>query len=145
MAEVIGQRHAPAALIQGNSSQYALDRTLGEAQSRSKCYGVERNSYHSRGSNHGRPARRLYYLRNSGSLILFKFVENYSFSYFIIRTKLQLNPVWLHKYPTGEAKAKAVPLHATKALGWRGRIAPAHSRTRYYTWFNVQLRPLTTQ
>jgi hypothetical protein len=27
-------------------------------------------------------------------------------------------------------KAKAVPLHATKALGWRGGIAPTHSRPR---------------
>jgi hypothetical protein len=28
-------------------------------------------------------------------------------------------------------KAKAVPLHVTKALGWRGRIAPTHSQPRH--------------
>jgi len=28
-------------------------------------------------------------------------------------------------------KAKAVPLHATKALEWRGCIAPTHSRHRH--------------
>jgi hypothetical protein len=28
-------------------------------------------------------------------------------------------------------KAKALPLHATKALGWRGSIAPTHSRPRH--------------
>jgi hypothetical protein len=28
-------------------------------------------------------------------------------------------------------KAKAVPLHATEALGGRGGIAPTHSRPRY--------------
>jgi hypothetical protein len=30
------------------------------------------------------------------------------------------------------AKVKVVPLHATKALGWRGDIAPAHSLHRRY-------------
>jgi hypothetical protein len=30
-----------------------------------------------------------------------------------------------------QAKAKAVPLHATKALGRRGGIAPTHSRPRH--------------
>jgi hypothetical protein len=30
-----------------------------------------------------------------------------------------------------ELKAKAVPLHATEALGWRGGIAPTHSRPRH--------------
>jgi hypothetical protein len=30
-----------------------------------------------------------------------------------------------------QAKAKAVPLHATKALGGRGGIAPTHSRRRH--------------
>jgi hypothetical protein len=28
-------------------------------------------------------------------------------------------------------KAKAVPLHPTQALRWRGCIAPTHSRTRH--------------
>jgi hypothetical protein len=28
-------------------------------------------------------------------------------------------------------KAKAVPLHATKALEWRGGITPTHSRPRH--------------
>jgi len=30
-----------------------------------------------------------------------------------------------------QLKAKAVPLHATKALGERGSIAPTHSRPRH--------------
>jgi hypothetical protein len=33
--------------------------------------------------------------------------------------------------PIVQAKAKAVPLHATKALGSRGDIAPTHSRPRH--------------
>jgi hypothetical protein len=28
-------------------------------------------------------------------------------------------------------KRKAVPLHAMEALGWRGGIAPTHSRPRH--------------
>jgi hypothetical protein len=32
---------------------------------------------------------------------------------------------------TEKAKAKAVPLHAMKALGGRGDIAPTHTRPRH--------------
>jgi hypothetical protein len=35
------------------------------------------------------------------------------------------------KHFEAEAKAKAVPLHAMKALGERGDIAPTHSRPRH--------------
>jgi hypothetical protein len=30
-----------------------------------------------------------------------------------------------------KGKSKAVPLHAMEALGWRGNIAPTHSRPRH--------------
>jgi hypothetical protein len=39
-------------------------------------------------------------------------------------------------------KAKAVPLHATKALGGRGGITPAHSRPRHYMGVNGQRHAL---
>jgi hypothetical protein len=42
--EVSGQLHAPAALPQGKSLRYPLDRRLGGLQSRSKRGGEEKNS-----------------------------------------------------------------------------------------------------
>jgi hypothetical protein len=39
-------------------------------------------------------------------------------------------------------KAKAVPLHATKALGWRGSIAPTHSRPRHWVGASGQCHAL---
>jgi hypothetical protein len=38
-------------------------------------------------------------------------------------------------------KTKDVPLHATKALGGRGDIAPTHSRLRHYMGLSDQHRP----
>jgi hypothetical protein len=42
--EVSGQFHAPAALPPREGPPYALDRRLGEPQSRSGCGGEEENS-----------------------------------------------------------------------------------------------------
>jgi hypothetical protein len=42
--EVSGQLHTPAALHQGKSPWYPLDRRLGELQSRSGRGGEEKNS-----------------------------------------------------------------------------------------------------
>jgi hypothetical protein len=42
--EVSGQVHAPAALPQGKSPWYPLDRSLGGPQSRHGCDGEEKNS-----------------------------------------------------------------------------------------------------
>jgi hypothetical protein len=42
--EVSGQFHASAALLQGKSPWYPLDRRLGESQSRSGRGGEEKNS-----------------------------------------------------------------------------------------------------
>jgi hypothetical protein len=41
--------------------------------------------------------------------------------------------VWIFykKQHIGNTRAKVVPLHAMKALGWRGGIVPIHSRPRY--------------
>jgi hypothetical protein len=43
--EVSGQLHAPAALPQGKSPWYPLDRRLGGPQNRSGLSGEEKNSY----------------------------------------------------------------------------------------------------
>jgi hypothetical protein len=42
--EVSGQLHAPAALLQGMTLRYPLDRRLGGPQSRSGRGGEEKNS-----------------------------------------------------------------------------------------------------
>jgi hypothetical protein len=42
--EVIGQIHAPAALLPGKNPRYPLDRRLGEPQSRFRHGGEEKNS-----------------------------------------------------------------------------------------------------
>jgi hypothetical protein len=40
-----------------------------------------------------------------------------------------------------KTKAKAVPLHATETLGWRGGIARTHSRRRYWMVWVVSVTP----
>jgi hypothetical protein len=58
--EVSGQLHVPAALPQGKSPWYPLDRRLGEPQCRSERGGLEKNSQPAPGiepQNPDRPAR----------------------------------------------------------------------------------------
>jgi hypothetical protein len=55
--EVSGQLHAPVALTTGKCSRYALDRRLGEPQSRSERGGEEKNPRPYRESSPGRPVR----------------------------------------------------------------------------------------
>jgi hypothetical protein len=73
--EVSGQLHAPAALPQGKSPRYPLDRRLGGPQSRSGRGGEEKNSQPPQGielQNPDRPAHSpaLYGLSYHSSLRL---------------------------------------------------------------------------
>jgi hypothetical protein len=46
----------------------------------------------------------------------------------------------LIKFTSPHPKAKSVPLHSMKALGWKGGIAPTHSRPRY-RWGELSASP----
>jgi hypothetical protein len=41
-------------------------------------------------------------------------------------------------------EANAVPLHATEVFGWRGGVAPTHSRPQHYTGVSGQCHALAT-
>jgi hypothetical protein len=84
--EESGQLHAPAALNQGKSPQYPLDRGLGRPRSRSARGGEEKNSQPPPGiepQNPDRPARSpaLYRLSYHGSLHVDQYAPKIKFAW----------------------------------------------------------------
>jgi hypothetical protein len=86
--EVSGQLHAPAAVPQGKSPHYLLDRRLGGPQSRSGHGGEEKNFQPRRESNPKAPIvqLRIIYIQNFGV---------YNKNYKSIRGCIQKFPDWV--------------------------------------------------